>query len=272
MIKIVLDAGHGINTPGKRTPDGEREWTFNNQVVLAAIAKLNEYENVQILRVDDPTGETDVSLNDRTDKANTFKADVYVSCHHNANTGNWGSWTGVETYTFDHAQANPKSVAIAKVIHTLVVKVMGLRDRGLKKENFHVLRETAMPAILIEGGFMDSSIDILALRDNAKLIAQGEAVAKGLATYFGLNTKGGNAMLDKAIVIHSFIDYPAVEVLSTRLKAPIYPRNAIDSGVEVAKELIIVGGSVKRLKAEKVINLSGSNRFETADNVAKYLK
>jgi len=189
MIKIVLDAGHGINTPGKRTPDGEREWTFNNQVVLAAIAKLNEYENVQILRVDDPTGKTDVSLNDRTDKANTFKADVYVSCHHNAYTGNWGSWTGVETYTFDHAQANPKSVEIAKVIHPLVVNVMGLRDRGLKKANFHVLRETAMPAILIEAGFMDSSIDIVALRDNAKLIAQGEAVAKGLATYFGLKLK-----------------------------------------------------------------------------------
>lgn len=35
MVKIGFDAGHGINTPGKRTPDGEREWSFNNQVAIA---------------------------------------------------------------------------------------------------------------------------------------------------------------------------------------------------------------------------------------------
>lgn len=62
MVKIAIDAGHGINTPGKRTPDDEREWSLNNKVALAAIAKLNTYQNVQILRLDDPTGKTDVPL------------------------------------------------------------------------------------------------------------------------------------------------------------------------------------------------------------------
>lgn len=189
MVKIVIDAGHGINTPGKRTPDGEREWTFNNKVALALIAKLNKYENVQILRVDDPTGKTDVPLKTRTDKANAFKGDVYVSCHHNAFQGKWGTHTGTDTFTYNHINANPKSVAIAKIVHPLVVKAMGLRDRGIKKENFHVLRETAMPAILIEGGFMDSSIDIKALRNDAKLKAQGEAIADGLVQYFKLKLK-----------------------------------------------------------------------------------
>lgn len=189
MVKIVLDAGHGLNTPGKRTPSGEREWTFNNKVVLAAINKLNRYENVQILRVDDPTGETDVSLEVRTKKANEFQADVYIACHHNANNGIWGSWSGIETYTYDGPQANPKSVEIAKIIHPLAVMAMGIKDRGLKKENFHVLRETAMPAILIEGGFMDSYIDINVLRDNSKLKANGEAIAEGLARYFRLKLK-----------------------------------------------------------------------------------
>jgi N-acetylmuramoyl-L-alanine amidase len=189
MVKIVLDAGHGLSTPGKRTPSGENEWTFNNKVVLAAIDKLRKYENVDILRVDDPTGKTDISLNDRTNKANAFNADVYIACHHNANTGTWGSWTGIETYTFDHPQANPKSEKIAKVIHPLVVKAVGIQDRGLKKQNFHVLRETSMPAILIEGGFMDSYIDINVLRDNSKLKAHGEAIAEGLVQYFGLKLK-----------------------------------------------------------------------------------
>ena len=189
MVKIVLDAGHGLNTPGKRTPSGESEWTFNNKVVLAAINKLNRYENVQILRVDDPTGKTDVALEVRTKKANAFQADVYISCHHNANNGIWGSWSGIETYTYDDPKANPKSVEIAKVIHPLAVKAMGIKDRGLKKENFHVLRETAMPAILIEGGFMDSYIDINVLRDNSKLKANGEAIAEGLVRYFRLKLK-----------------------------------------------------------------------------------
>jgi N-acetylmuramoyl-L-alanine amidase len=189
MVKIVLDAGHGLSTPGKRTPSGENEWSFNNKVVLAAIDKLRKYENVDILRVDDPTGKTDISLNDRTNKANAFNADVYIACHHNANTGTWGSWTGIETYTFDHPQANPKSEKIAKVIHPLVVKAVGIQDRGLKKQNFHVLRETSMPAILIEGGFMDSYIDINVLRDNSKLKAHGEAIAEGLVQYFGLKLK-----------------------------------------------------------------------------------
>lgn len=187
MVKIVLDAGHGLSTPGKRTPDGEREWNFNNKVVLAAINKLRKYENVEILRVDDPTGKTDISLNTRTNKANAFNADVYIACHHNANTGTWGPWTGVETYTYDHSLA--KSEKIAEVIHPLVVKAVGLQDRGLKKQNFHVLRETSMPAILIEGGFMDSYIDINVLRDNAKLKAHGEAIAAGLVRYFGLKLK-----------------------------------------------------------------------------------
>lgn len=187
MVKIVLDAGHGLSTPGKRTPDGEREWSFNNKVVLAAIDKLRKYENVEILRVDDPTGKTDISLNIRTNKANAFNGDVYIACHHNANTGTWGPWTGVETYTHNHSQV--KSEKIAEVIHALVVKAVGLQDRGVKKQNFHVLRETSMPAILIEGGFMDSYIDINVLRDNSKLKAHGEAIAAGLVQYFGLKLK-----------------------------------------------------------------------------------
>ncbi|PUB12636.1 N-acetylmuramoyl-L-alanine amidase [Paenisporosarcina sp. OV554] len=77
-------------------------------------------------------------------------------------------------------------------------------------------------------------------------------------------------MLGKAIVIGSLNDYAAAETLSIRLNVPIYPRGAIDG--EVAKELIVVGGDKKGLKADKITNLSGGNRFETAANVQKYLK
>ena len=198
-VKIVIDAGHGYNTAGKRTPDGEREWTFNDKVARAAIARLNTYQGVEILRVDDPTGKTDVSLATRTNRANAWKADVYVSLHHNALTGVWGAHGGVETFTFNGANANPVSARIAAEVHPRVLSAMGLRNRGVKKANYHVLREAKMPAILVEGGFMDSLTDILALRNDAKLTAQGEAVADGLAAYYKLKPKVGEIVTQVSV-------------------------------------------------------------------------
>ena len=214
MVKIAIDAGHGMNTAGKRTPDGEREWSFNNIVAVTAIAKLNTYQNVKILRLDDPSGKTDVPLKSRTDLANEWGADVLVSIHHNAYLGKWGAHGGVETYTYPGG--SQKSREIAGVIHPLVVKAMGLRDRGLKTMNLHMLRESKMPAILIEGGFMDSSIDILALRNNKKLTANGEAIAGGIAVYFNLKIIDGNSQA----IVYKFGDTgPAIGVIQKNLNS-----------------------------------------------------
>ncbi|QTD40940.1 N-acetylmuramoyl-L-alanine amidase [Sporosarcina sp. Te-1] len=189
MVKIALDAGHGRGTSGKQSPDGEHEWDFNSQVVEACTARLKMYGNVEVLRVDDPTGKKDVPLGERTSKANAWKADVYVAIHHNASTGAWGKWTGVETYTFNGQKASSKSTEIAKLVQPRIAKAMGLADRGVHQANFHVLRETNMPAVLTEGGFMDSIIDIQALRSADRLRAQGEAIADALAVYFTLQKK-----------------------------------------------------------------------------------
>jgi len=198
LVKIAVDAGHGFNTPGKRTPDGEREWTFNSKVARAAIAKLNTFQNVEILRLDDSTGKTDVALGARTSRANTWKADVLVSIHHNAHLGKWGTHGGVETYT--QPGSSQISRDIAGIVHPKVVVAMGLRDRGRKTLNLHMLRESSMPAILVEGGFMDSTVDIIAIRDEQKLQAQGEAIAEGLAVYFKLKPRIGQSNLPEIIV------------------------------------------------------------------------
>ena len=186
--RIAWSAGHGYNTPGKRSPQDEREWTFNDKVVDAGMLFLAKYEDVQQLRVDDPSGAVDAPLVARTNQANYFKADLYVSCHHNALAGVWGNHGGVETFT--HPQSSKASKEIAAVIHPKVVKAMGISDRGLKTANYHDLRESDMPAVLVEGGFMDSRIDIKKMRDDKHLRAQGEAIAKGIAEYFGLKLKG----------------------------------------------------------------------------------
>ncbi|MFD2628715.1 N-acetylmuramoyl-L-alanine amidase [Oceanobacillus kapialis] len=206
MAIIAIGAGHGINTPGKRSPAGEREWSFNNKVVSAAINYLGGYENARIVRLDDPTGNTDVPLSTRTNKANNANADILVSYHHNANTGQWGSWTGTETY---HYPGSSSGNSLARIIHPSIVTAMGLRDRGIKTANFHMLRESNMPAILIEGGFMDSTIDIKKMRNNVVMENTGKALADAIASHFGLKKKddGGSEQGYVEIVTDSLWTY-----------------------------------------------------------------
>lgn len=189
MVKIALDAGHGIETPGKRSPTGEREWAFNDKVVRAAMFKLTEYENVQLLRTDDESGRVDAPLAARTNQANNWKADIFVSVHHNALGTSWGDHEGVETFVYVPMSKNPKSKKLADCVHPRIVKAMQTKDRGIKDANFAVLRNSNMPAILTEGGFMDSRTDIKKMRNDKILKAQGEAIALGIAEYFGLQAK-----------------------------------------------------------------------------------
>lgn len=232
MVRIALDAGHGLNTPGKRTPSGEREWAFNDKVVRAAIKYLKQYQNVEILRLDDPTGKRDVPLKERTDKANKWKAHVVVSAHHNANTGKWGDWTGTETYV--HPVIPNETMTIAKVIHNEMVKAYGLRDRGVKKANFHMLRETDMHAVLIEGGFMDSKVDIKKLRNNTVLDNAGKAIALGLAKHYGLKKKAKPKPKSNTfyrVVTGSFQDRENAEQRVNELK-----KKGFDSFIDVYKK------------------------------------
>ena len=177
-------AGFGV-TPGKRGPDGKVEWEWNNAVVLAAIAHAKRYyPNIDVRRVDDPTGRVDVSLTERCRRANAAKAVLHVDVHHNAMSTAWFSGPGgVETYVMKPASNNPGSMAAAREIHKRIVAAMGLKDRGVKDANFAMLRDTNMPAVLSEGGFMDSRTDRKAMDDPKRLVAQGEGIMDGAAVY-----------------------------------------------------------------------------------------
>ena len=188
MVKLVFDAGHGLGTKGKETPDKEKEWSFNNEIVKAAIAEMKTYEGVQVKRTDDPTGKRDVPLGERVKIANDWGADYFVSYHNNAFEGKWGTHTGTETYT--QTGVNGKATLdLAKAIHKGMVRGFGLKDRGLKKNNYQVLRTTKMPACLTEGAYMDSSIDIKKLRDKKVLKEAGKQSAIELAKLLKLKKK-----------------------------------------------------------------------------------
>ncbi|RFB17456.1 N-acetylmuramoyl-L-alanine amidase [Bacillus sp. HNG] len=85
-----------------------------------------------------------------------------------------------------------------------------------------------------------------------------------------IGKKEEDDVLDKAILIGGFPDFAVAEVLAARIKAPIYTRAAYPGG-KVTKELYVVGGSTAGLQADKVINLSGEDRFAVAEAVNKFL-
>src|SRR5690606_23064088 len=99
-MKIVIDAGHGPDTPGKRSPDGSlREYQFNSAVARYVADKLfGGYEGIEILMTHDDS--RDVPLKERTDRANAWKADLFVSIHANAagDGTSWNSAQGIETF------------------------------------------------------------------------------------------------------------------------------------------------------------------------------
>lgn len=201
MIKITVDGGHGsykdssrnvYATPGKRTPEGIPEWEFNNKVVKAFINFLSNYENVAVLRVDDPTGKTDIPLKDRVNRAKSWGSQAHFSIHHNAMRGAWFETAGgIETFVRTGTKHYNESLKLAKLTHPKYVEAMGLRDRGIKfTSDLYMLGDSiGCPAILTEGGFMDSRVDRKAMDSDAKLKAQGEAIGKGAVSYFGLKMK-----------------------------------------------------------------------------------
>ena len=85
-----------------------------------------------------------------------------------------------------------------------------------------------------------------------------------------VNEGGESEMLDRAIVINSYADFPVAELLANRLEAPIYTRT-VAQRIQVAEEIFVVGGSEEDLEGDNFTVLSGDNRFETAARVSEYL-
>lgn len=194
MLKIAINAGHGLYTAGKRCmksidPAETREWSLNSRIVSKVTEKLKNYTGYELLRIDDPTGKTDIPLKTRTDKANKWGADFYLAVHHNAGI-NGGSGGGIVCYTYTKVDQTTKDWQ--KAIYDSLIKHTGLkgnRSQPLASADLHECRETSMPAVLIENGFMDSTTDtpIILTEDFAEKSA--DAVVEVLAAKGGLKKK-----------------------------------------------------------------------------------
>lgn len=192
-FKIAYGAGHFRHTPGNRLPkelDAARtsEWELNDRVARHFAEAAKQYEDVELLRTDDVTGETDVGLSPRCQKANNFGADFCLSIHHNAGA-DLTSAGGV--VAFSHPEST-KGAAYRNAIYDACIAAGALRgNRAVPKTvaNFYVLRYTAAPCVLMEYGFMDSTVDApVILQDRySKLVAN--ATMEGIAKVAGLKKK-----------------------------------------------------------------------------------
>ena len=197
---ICIDAGHGKYTAGKRClasidPNETREWYLNSRIADKVQSLLDDYD-CETMRVDDVTGETDVTLLTRVTEANK-RADVYVSIHHNAGI-NGGSGGGIVVFCAREASDTARSLQKAVYEHTAAnTGLVGNRSNPTPEKDLYVLRKTTIPAVLGEFGFMDSTHDtpIILTEEFADNVARG--IVEALVDVYGLEDKMTDEKFDE---------------------------------------------------------------------------
>lgn len=176
-IKVFIDPGHGGHDPGaigSKSKEAENVLAVALALEKKLIAqgyevKLSRRTNIYL------------TLNDRAKMANAWGADIFLSLHDNSAVNKTA--TGFETFIFN-GNVSANSIKLQQHVHNTIAKGIGLRDRGMKRANFAVLRDTDMAAILIEYGFISNLND-------EKVIAfeiekQTQLTFEGINDYFGV--------------------------------------------------------------------------------------
>ena len=203
MFKLALTAGHYKYTAGKRClksldPNETREWVLNDRICDLIEEYMKAYDGIKIIRCDDTNGVEPITLRERTDKANNAGADFYLSIHHNAGICG-GRGGGIVAYVY--TKAKEESKVWQKALYNELIALTGLkgnRASPLASANFHECRETFMPAVLLELGFMDSQTDVpvILTKDYAEKCAR--AVCNVVARRAGLKKKTASTSAEPA--------------------------------------------------------------------------
>ncbi len=180
LVKIYLDAGHG-GIDGGAAANGIKEKDIVLKLVKKMQALLKNYDAEVILS---RTSDEAMSLEERTRKANLENADVLVSVHINAAQAQ--SARGFESYIYTNA--NSPTTAFQNVMHQEIIRAIGgsITDRGKKKANFHMLRESKMKAVLTENLFISNSADAKLLKNDDFLDKLAQGHVNGLEKFLGL--------------------------------------------------------------------------------------
>lgn len=175
-MKICIDPGHGGRDSGA-VAEGIKEKDINLAIAQKLQLKLhNKGYIVKMTREKDE----DVSLYQRANTANNFKADIFISIHNNAFNNEMTQ--GTEVLYFSGSLQGEK---LANLVQTELVKRLKRPDRGIKsRSDLVVLRYTTMPAILVECAFLTNPVERKLLKINSFQLLAAEGIAEGIDRYF----------------------------------------------------------------------------------------
>lgn len=170
-VLIYLDPGHGGSDPGAVGS------TAREKDIALAVARLagSMLTSRGFAVCYSRTSDVRVLVNSRTRQANRLGAAAFVSIHCNGAANATAS--GVETFAYNRAS---RGYRLAQQIQQNLVAATGLADRGVKTANFAVLRDTAMPAALVELGFLTTPVEEALLCDAAWQQRAAAAIVQGI--------------------------------------------------------------------------------------------
>ena len=189
---ILIDNGHGKETPGKRSPDGSfREYAWTREVARMTCDILQaEGYNARLLVPED----TDVSLAERCRRANKFdkRKSILVSIHNDA-AGKGDKWMKARGWAIYTTRGITEADRLAEAIYQrairefrapLSVRTYSNQPLGHDfEENFYIILHSYMPAVLIENFFQDNRDDVAFLKTSAGKVACAEVVVDGVKDY-----------------------------------------------------------------------------------------
>lgn len=179
---IVIDAGHGGDDLGTKSPTRPKYHEKSLNLTTAFI--LNDFlQRMGYQTIMTRTKDEFVELKARAEFANDKDADLFVSVHYNSAPAKEAE--GIEVFYFkgDNKTRSAESRKLASSVLSKVTQLTKAKSRGVKHGNFAVIRETNMPAILVEGGFLTNEEELEKIKDPAyvKMVAWG--IAKGIQAY-----------------------------------------------------------------------------------------
>lgn len=181
--KIVLDAGHGgedVGTHSSTSPRYEEKY-LNMSTTLLVKEYLEKMGYKPFLT---RSKDEFITLENRAAIANERNSDLFVSVHYNSAPSPQAD--GIEVYYFDSEKDQKRakeSRSLAELILKHVIENTKAKSRGVKHGNFAVIRETKMPAILIEGGFLTNDQEMQKIKDPVYMKSIAWGIAQGINDY-----------------------------------------------------------------------------------------
>ena len=283
--KVSIDAGHGMNTAGKRTPKLTKDLVVNGNVVKKKGSIIHEFEfNIKVAKalkialnrcgieakiVNDTTGEVDTPLSTRSSRANSYGSDLHISCHYNA----VGSCASFQTkakglLVLKTKGCQSKTSTLANCVHN-AIKGNYSHDYGVGIDKnwsgftLAILRQTNMPAILIEYGFMDYEEEAIKMLNPNWYEKLAEDTCKGICKYLDITYKIPNNEQPKDKT--NKFQIVTLDKLNVRKTADwnAEPVTTVKKGqyLDVIEKVEAKNGSTPMYKLESGLYITASNKY-----------